>query len=245
MFFNQESYNFSMQRKKLTRKERRKIVEDIIGPVPWDKFEPGIYNYCDRWCEKCDKTARCFLYYDISGDESNGEDPFESIGKSLAQTHELITAISKAEGIDIALTEEDIAEFEKEEELTDPHDDPLYIEGSELVMKLHNFIDSVDLIVDDKYENAYESVIWHHTLFMSKLGRAIWGRKEAKIESGMMRKFSNEDARKSAYVAHRSLKICADSLDLMSRYLPNDSTVDTLVLSCHDLLNKISLEFKL
>ncbi|MCB0550950.1 MAG: hypothetical protein KDD19_25495 [Phaeodactylibacter sp.] len=23
---------------------------------------PGIYNYCDRWCERCSFTSRCLLY---------------------------------------------------------------------------------------------------------------------------------------------------------------------------------------
>src|SRR5437870_480905 len=25
-------------------------------------FISGIYNYCDRWCERCSFTSRCFLY---------------------------------------------------------------------------------------------------------------------------------------------------------------------------------------
>jgi len=25
-------------------------------------FIPGIYNYCDRWCERCAYTSKCFLF---------------------------------------------------------------------------------------------------------------------------------------------------------------------------------------
>ena len=25
-------------------------------------FIPGIYNYCDRWCERCAFTARCMNF---------------------------------------------------------------------------------------------------------------------------------------------------------------------------------------
>jgi predicted protein tyrosine phosphatase len=30
------------------------------------KFIPGIYNYCDRWCERCPFTSRCLIGIDRS-----------------------------------------------------------------------------------------------------------------------------------------------------------------------------------
>src|SRR4051812_22950178 len=36
-----------------------------IPPMAKDKdshFIPGIYNYCDRWCERCAFTHRCRVY---------------------------------------------------------------------------------------------------------------------------------------------------------------------------------------
>jgi hypothetical protein len=40
---------------------------------------PGIYNYCDRWCERCDFTSRCksFALEIKSGAERNEEDDEE------------------------------------------------------------------------------------------------------------------------------------------------------------------------
>jgi hypothetical protein len=32
------------------------------------RFAPGIYNYCDRWCERCPQTSRC-LNFSISEEE--------------------------------------------------------------------------------------------------------------------------------------------------------------------------------
>jgi hypothetical protein len=32
------------------------------------RFVPGIYNYCDRWCERCPQTSRC-LNFSISEEE--------------------------------------------------------------------------------------------------------------------------------------------------------------------------------
>jgi len=39
-------------------KYKRKLKE-LAGN---DRFVPGIYNYCDRWCERCTMTNRCLSY---------------------------------------------------------------------------------------------------------------------------------------------------------------------------------------
>ena len=41
------------------------------------RFIPGIYNYCDRWCERCELASRC-LNYAMSQDESG--DPAITVG---------------------------------------------------------------------------------------------------------------------------------------------------------------------
>src|SRR6187549_1842421 len=38
-----------------------------------DNFIPGIYNYCDRWCERCTFTSRCRSY------ENNSKLPPEQL----------------------------------------------------------------------------------------------------------------------------------------------------------------------
>ena len=38
---------------------------------------PGIFNYCDRWCERCTMTARCGLFaieQDLSERKARGEE---------------------------------------------------------------------------------------------------------------------------------------------------------------------------
>lgn len=37
--------------------------EDRMDDLARDpRFTPGIYNYCDRWCERCELTSRCLNY---------------------------------------------------------------------------------------------------------------------------------------------------------------------------------------
>jgi len=33
--------------------------EELLSKAKDPKYIPGIYNYCDRWCERCRFTSRC------------------------------------------------------------------------------------------------------------------------------------------------------------------------------------------
>lgn len=76
-------------------------------------FIPGIYNYCDRWCEKCDQKSHCMSFVmgkkieerggfnfdeEISHEEENAwarlKDVFES-------TYEVLHELAKERGIDV------------------------------------------------------------------------------------------------------------------------------------------------
>src|SRR5215510_5650962 len=87
---------------------------------------PGIYNYCDRRCERCRFADRCFSYL-----ESRKEpEPSESVGtmmeRSLEGTLDVLRIIAERQGIDLFGTAEETAILDKEEEaseqraLTDP-----------------------------------------------------------------------------------------------------------------------------
>ena len=38
---------------------RRRSLKELAGDP---QFISGVYNYCDRWCERCPLTSRCFVY---------------------------------------------------------------------------------------------------------------------------------------------------------------------------------------
>src|SRR5687768_2257063 len=46
-----------------------------------ERFIPGIYNYCDRWCERCGFTSRCRVFADegkLRARIERGEEAVES-----------------------------------------------------------------------------------------------------------------------------------------------------------------------
>ena len=67
------------------------------------RFIAGIYNYCDRWCERCGFTARC-LNYAISQEEFAGKDEdeqWQTLGRLMRQTAAMVRKDAEEEGIDL------------------------------------------------------------------------------------------------------------------------------------------------
>ncbi len=60
------------------------------------RFIHGIYNYCDRWCERCHFTARC-LNYAITGeqfpDRESRDVTNETFWKNLEATFRMTLAM--------------------------------------------------------------------------------------------------------------------------------------------------------
>ena len=84
----------------------------------------GIYNYCDRWCERCTHGARC-LTFQMEQDEAGQLPPeahdlnnaafWQRIGDSFALAREMIEEFLKREGITIS--EADLAAAAAQERL--------------------------------------------------------------------------------------------------------------------------------
>ncbi len=84
----------------------------------------GIYNYCDRWCERCPFTSRCSnfaldgeQFSDREAHDLKNEAFWRKLVDTFRVTHELLKEAADREGIN--LDSIDIDEFSQEENLTD------------------------------------------------------------------------------------------------------------------------------
>jgi hypothetical protein len=87
-----------------------------------EKFISGIYNYCDRWCERCSFTSRCRNYErtdDLSPEQQdiNNNRFWEDIAANFEQAVIMIRDAAKERGIDIdaAMAEMDNEAYEQRE----------------------------------------------------------------------------------------------------------------------------------
>jgi hypothetical protein len=90
------------------------------------KHIPGIYNYCDRWCERCPFTSRC-LNFEMSeekfGDLENADITNEVFWQRLSETFQetlgMLKKMAAEKGIDL-----DAIELEDEDDFERRFDDP-------------------------------------------------------------------------------------------------------------------------
>src|SRR5260221_7621280 len=84
-------------------------------------FISGIYNYCDRWCERCPLTARCLVYATEQADDVSADPESHDINSAkfwgrmesiFQEAHEMILELAEEAGLDRE-------ELEAEEDLVD------------------------------------------------------------------------------------------------------------------------------
>ncbi len=98
--------------------------EDIKKLAENKNFISGIYNYCDRWCERCPLTARCMNFAmtrQYSGDpeasDITNEKFWQSISDIFKVTREMLEETAEELGIDLDAI--DFEESAREEAVKD------------------------------------------------------------------------------------------------------------------------------
>src|SRR4030095_7039134 len=104
---------------------RRSLTELANNP----DLISGIYNYCDRWCERCPLTSRCLVYATEQEDDdsapsrdTHNEEFWQRLGLIFQETRGMIVEWAQEAGID--LTEpaaEDEATYRRKRKLVDNH----------------------------------------------------------------------------------------------------------------------------
>jgi hypothetical protein len=102
--------------------------DELLDMAGDPRFIPGIYNYCDRWCERCAFTDRCLNYAsslkrgrkfeeDFDSDEEFDSDAFvEELTEIFQETIALIRHMAEEEGIDLDTDDPEVEEMMAREE---------------------------------------------------------------------------------------------------------------------------------
>ena len=72
------------------------------------RFISGIYNYCDRWCERCPQTLRCLNYamgeeegIDTESRDIRNEAFWDKLSETFQATLDLLKEMADSKGIDL------------------------------------------------------------------------------------------------------------------------------------------------
>jgi hypothetical protein len=148
----------------------------------------GIYNYCDRWCERCPLTSRCLVYATEQEDyeppenhDIRNEAFWQELGTILLETRELIVEWAKEAGVDLAATgEEDEARYRRKRQLIDNH--PLAKSGKKYANAasdwFREFDQTFELSDSERLEDAREVIQWYQYQIAVKTIRALSSRRE-------------------------------------------------------------------
>ena len=142
-----------------------------------DGFIVGIYNYCDRWCERCALTSHCRLFADQAQYESSSDPNFTLMIEAAAVAEELP---------------------DDEEGGAPPHvpaeHEPIERRAIAYSTRTSRWLDGADGR-RVRSSAAHEVIAWFHTLIPAKVNRALTVWPDADQE------FSGSDSDGSAKVA--------------------------------------------
>lgn len=166
--------------------------DELIKEAKKPKYISGIFNYCDRWCERCQFTSRCLNYKigkenysDLEKHDISTAEFWEGFANLMKDTIEMLQDKMKDMGIDFDSIEIDNREKEAENvfHLTsemaykyiklvdDWFDSTKYVyEDSEVYKKLNH---SKEAIV--KFDDITQIIRWYQMQIYVKLRRALDG----------------------------------------------------------------------
>lgn len=209
-------------------------------------FIPGIYNYCDRWCERCQLRLRCMSFVMGKKIEEKGEFNLdkevnweeESVWSRLKSvfesTYEVLHELAEERGIeveDIYAAENIDKEFwgeEFENQIQGEKANRL-IEASDIIRICMIYEDLADKCLEkifvflDEQEKeegpaseALEVVNWYLDLIQAKMRRALYGYYYQPKKPGKQ----TEDYNGSAKVALLAIDRSEKNWQLISGYCP-------------------------
>jgi len=216
------------------------------------QFIPGIYNYCDRWCERCPQTSRCMNF---SLSEKEFSDPetqdirneafWRKLAEILSGTLELLKETGKKWGIDL--------------DTLDSGSDTESLRANEEAMENHvvcRAAKSYSKIVEDWFREkerlflaasvvggervdlneAFEVIRWYQYFIAAKVMRAIRGKMEEEEEEGLDEFASDADGSAKITLIAIDRSIAAWTVVSNYNYLDKQKVLE--IISYLDLLRQ-------
>lgn len=217
-----------------------------------EQYIPGIFNYCDRWCEKCNATEYCRLYAreqknELDTGEIDEKHLYRQIEQSLKESKELVEQEAAKRGIDLdtLVDDTDFSELADRQNRAEKHD--LFKYSRDYYRMTHKLLEiaykntgGFEKTVDSQPINgneAIEVITFYSLLIHSKIVRSLTHDPEFDEVD------QPNDAEGSAKVALIGIKksmAAWSSLVETKEYVEEDDALDQIGLlkSIEDLLQK-------
>ena len=209
----------------------------------------GIYNYCDRWCERCPLTSRCLVYATEQEDNDSPESQdmrnelfWRKLNTVFQETRELVVAWAREAGVDLnGATETHETRCKRKRQLVDNH--PLTKIGKKYANTASDWFREFDQAVElGDLEDAREVIQWYQYQIAVKTMRALSGRKE-ELDDPEIADFP-KDSDGSAKVALIGIDRSMAAWRLMQLSLPDrGESIVPLILQLERLRRRLEKSF--
>jgi hypothetical protein len=240
---------------------RQSLIDLANNP----NFISGIYNYCDRWCERCPFTSRCMVYAtekeDDDGDSQardiTNEKFWRKLGSIFEETKQMMVAWAEKEGID--LDQEETSNKRREKRGSSRTDrDELAVAAKRYASKVTSWFTAFDQIVNasdqppneverneiEQIEEAREIIHWYQYQIAVKLMRALSSRSNETEWPDEMVDVEAMDSDGSAKVALMGIGRSISAWRLMQISLSERSdSIVPLILDLEKLRQKTEQKF--
>ena len=215
----------------------------------------GIYNYCDRWCERCPFTSRCLVYATEADEEVSLKEQdvtnasfWRELDSVLQETLSLIPEWATASTFDLTLLEDTSRKRKRQQ--VDNH--PLVLTAKRYANSASDWFRQVDVEQtsdntspqpNEQINTARDVVQWYQYQIAVKTMRALSGRTE---ESDLDTETSDspKDSDGSAKVALIGVDRSMTAWRLMQLAAPEtEPSIIPLILQLARLRNRIETEF--
>ena len=235
------------------------------------RFIPGVYNYCDRWCERCPFTSRC-MNYELSENEFDSPESkdiqnqafWDKLHGVFQVTLEMVKETAEEMGIDLnAIDYEEFAEQEKFFHKTaknqphtkaafayvdmvnkwfDSNDDPLKNKAEDMLSLAQAEIPGVRVEEDAlKIQDCLEIVRWYQHQIYVKLCRASSGMIRDRLEDA---EYFLQDANGSAKVAILGIeRSIAAWGGLLQQFPEQENPIIDMLVALKKLLRQVDSYF--
>jgi len=229
---------------------------------------PGIYNWCDRWCERCHLTSRCLLYEREAGltDEEKditNEAFWNNLRDTFAETAALLQKDAEKFGIDLnAISQEEMDESLQElhikELIVDAH--PLSQLSEKYPAKVKEWMDqnaihlNADQIIKElevglkseeeaeksvlSFKDGVEIISWYQYMVYIKCNRSI---RDGQMDDGLDDDLPEEEKtyNGSAKIASIAIDRSIQSWALLLEFLPDQESSILDILSLLQQIKKL------
>jgi hypothetical protein len=242
--------------------------EELIKAAQDPKYIPGIYNYCDRWCERCTFTSRCLNYSmgeespdDLDGKDMRNEKFWQQLTEMFQITMEMIHDMAEEAGIDLdAIDDNDEDERAAIKNKTDSdllsHISKNYIKlvdewfenNAYLFYEKEKEMNSIRLIsskenpekVVAEIKDVIDVISWYHYQIHVKIRRAIQSGYQEESEDDDFPKDSDGSAKVALIGIDRSISAWRV---LLAHFSEQKKDISPMIESLENLRKRVEMRF--